>query len=183
MSVDDLCRAAGVKKGSFYHYFPSKQDLALAALDDYFTTCIECDLKNIFAANIPFEDQINSLSEAILQEQRESLSRYGHVCGCPMATLGSELAGQAEEQAINRKVEDMFAHCRTVLQSAIERAVTEKIIPPCDAAQKSMEIHDFITGQMIMARIHNSLEGLERDLNAGMKRILGINIQTGAAAL
>ena len=33
VSVDDLCAHAGVNKGSFYHFFPAKRDLALAAID------------------------------------------------------------------------------------------------------------------------------------------------------
>ncbi|MFO1143836.1 MAG: helix-turn-helix domain-containing protein [Amaricoccus sp.] len=30
-SVDDLCRAAGVTKGAFFHHFPSKEDLGISA--------------------------------------------------------------------------------------------------------------------------------------------------------
>jgi TetR/AcrR family transcriptional regulator, transcriptional repressor for nem operon len=30
-TVDDICRAAGVTKGAFFHYFKSKEDLAVAA--------------------------------------------------------------------------------------------------------------------------------------------------------
>ncbi len=32
-SVDELCREAGVTKGAFFHHFPSKTDLGIAAAD------------------------------------------------------------------------------------------------------------------------------------------------------
>ncbi len=32
-TVDDICAAAGLSKGSFFHHFKSKEDLALAAAD------------------------------------------------------------------------------------------------------------------------------------------------------
>ena len=31
LSVDDLCHAAGVTKGAFFHHFKSKEDMAVAA--------------------------------------------------------------------------------------------------------------------------------------------------------
>ena len=34
VGVGEICAEAGVQKGSFYHFFPSKQDLALAVIDD-----------------------------------------------------------------------------------------------------------------------------------------------------
>ncbi len=34
-TVDDICQAAGVTKGAFFHHFDSKEDLAVAAADHF----------------------------------------------------------------------------------------------------------------------------------------------------
>ncbi|MDY0871497.1 TetR/AcrR family transcriptional regulator [Dongia rigui] len=34
-SVDDICQAAGVTKGAFFHHFAAKEDLAVAAADHF----------------------------------------------------------------------------------------------------------------------------------------------------
>src|SRR2546429_9324960 len=33
-TIDQICEKAGVKKGSFYYFFDSKADLAVAAIDE-----------------------------------------------------------------------------------------------------------------------------------------------------
>ena len=39
-SVDDLCRAAGVTKGAFFHHFASKNEMAVAVADHWTTTTV-----------------------------------------------------------------------------------------------------------------------------------------------
>ncbi len=175
VSVDDICRAAGVQKGSFYHYFPSKLELAMTAMEEHFTQHVEADIARVFAANIPFAQQIDNLADAILKEKQESLVKYGRVCGCPLAALGSEMIGQDEEKTIVARVEEMFAQCRARLFTAVTAAMHTGEIPRGDANALTQEIHDFITGLMMVARVHNSLDGMERDLKSGMQRILGLD--------
>ncbi len=50
-SVDDLCAAAGVTKGAFFHHFKSKEELAVAAAD-YWTVNA-----NTLFANAPFQQR------------------------------------------------------------------------------------------------------------------------------
>lgn len=173
VSVDDICKAAGAKKGSFYHYFPSKQDLAIAMLEEYCDYKIECVMKPVFAANKSFAQQIDDLTAAILQDARKNLDAHGSVCGCPIAAMGSEMIGE-DEKVIHEKVAELFLRCRDFLTAAIESAIDSGEIPACKIDAKAEEIHDFITGLMVMARIHNSLDGLERDLGPGLRRILGL---------
>lgn len=90
-----------------------------------------------------------------------------------MAALASEMVGE-ENAAITAKVEEMFDNCKAYLRRAILAASKAGTIETMDANAKTEEMHDFITGQMMVARVHNSLDGLARDLKPGMRRILGL---------
>jgi TetR/AcrR family transcriptional repressor of nem operon len=68
-----------------------------------------------------------------------------------------------------------LTRCREIFIDAFRNAIRNKEIPAVDVDSKAQEVHDFITGLMIMARIHNSLDGLERDLKPGLTRILGLD--------
>ena len=35
VGTSEICKAAGVNKGTFYHFFPSKADLLVAAIEAY----------------------------------------------------------------------------------------------------------------------------------------------------
>jgi TetR/AcrR family transcriptional regulator, transcriptional repressor for nem operon len=177
VSVDDICRAATVKKGSFYHYFPSKEILAATAMEEYFHAHIEPDLKKIFAANISLARQVDLLSDFIIAEQKDVLSKYGRVCGCPLAALASEMISP-ETRLIGQKAQEIFQICQSYMAQSIAAAAKDNLIPPCDAMQKAAEVNDFITGLMMMARIHNNLDGLIANLKPGIIHVLGIQQNT-----
>ena len=49
VGLNELLKAAGVPKGSFYHYFESKEDYGKALLEDYFGRYL-ADIDSLFAA-------------------------------------------------------------------------------------------------------------------------------------
>lgn len=171
VSVDDICHAAGVNKGSFYHFFPSKAALAAAAMDDHFSTKRPA-LDAAFSPDAPPLERFANLAAMIIASQEEAFEKYGHVCGCPFAALGSEIAGL--DETIRAKSDEIFAVYRRYCEDALRDAAAQNAIPDdADTAMLAEEISSYITGQMTMARIQNSLESLRRNLKEGIFRVIG----------
>ena len=51
-TIDQICERAGVKKGSFYYFFDSKADLAVAAVDEDWQRR-RPELDAIFSSTVP----------------------------------------------------------------------------------------------------------------------------------
>lgn len=172
VSVDDICKAADVKKGSFYHFFPSKVDLAIAAMEEsYRETKPLYDA--IFSPASPPVRRFEQMADFILAKQAEAAAKYGRVCGCPCASLGSEMAGQ--EEGIRAKFEDIAHRQERYYENALRDMVAEGLLPEAtDVKVLAQEIYTYLLGQIMIARIQNDLEPLKRDLKPGLLRLLGI---------
>lgn len=173
VSVDEICKTADVKKGSFYHFFPSKVDLAVAAMEQFYQ-----DAKPLFEevfdrSRSPIE-RFEKLAEVILRKQTEIAKQYGHVCGCPFASLGSEMAGQEEQ--IREKVENTMRKYKSkYYEQTIQDMVDEDLLPSdTDVKDKSQQLYSYILGQMMVARIQNDLKPLKKNLKDGLFKILDI---------
>lgn len=91
VSVNRICAEVGVLKGSFYHFFPSKRDLALAVIDH-----LEGGLGEVLdaherAARGPI-DKMRASAVAVAEIQRNLAASYGRIVGCPLGNLAMELA-------------------------------------------------------------------------------------------
>lgn len=179
VSVDDICKAAGVKKGSFYHFFPSKAELAVAVMEHYFDGKKPL-LDAAFSPTVPPVQRFHNLCDAILHKQREAFEKYGIVCGCPLAAMGSEMAGV--EEAIRAKSDEMCSRHRMYIETALRDMVADGGLPAgTDIKAKSGEIESHIMGCTMMARIQNDLTPLDRDIRVGVMRILGVDEKAEAA--
>ena len=180
VSVDDICKAADVKKGSFYHFFPSKVDLAIAAMEESYKQ-VKPLYDGIFSADASPVERFERLADFTYEMQVQSAAKYGQVCGCPCASLGSEMAGQ--EEGIRAKFDDIVHRHVRYYENAIRDLVAEKVLPATtDIKAKAQEAYTYVLGQMMIARIQNNLEPLKRDLKAGLLRVLGVEAQATEAA-
>jgi TetR/AcrR family transcriptional regulator, transcriptional repressor for nem operon len=169
-TIDQICEKAGVKKGSFYYFFESKADLAVAALD---VACgkKQTELDSIFSATIPPLERIRKYCEFGYQKQVEMKQKYGSVLGCPLCTLGSEVSTQ--EQKLRERIEQIFDRQRKYLESVIRDALAEGLIEAQDPAAKAKMLQVYLHGLMTQARIQNNVDVL-RDGITGIFALLGI---------
>ncbi|MGA2549646.1 MAG: TetR/AcrR family transcriptional regulator [Burkholderiaceae bacterium] len=172
VSVDDICKAAGVKKGSFYHFFPSKVDLAMAAMEESFVD-VKPAYDAMFSASTPPLERFAKLADYTYEAQRTYAEERGRVVGCPCTSLGCEMSGQ--EPGIREKFDENMHRMERYYEQAVRDLVVEEVLPAdTDVKAKAKEIYAYLLGQMMIARIQNDLTPLQRDLKAGLWRILGV---------
>ena len=180
VSVDEICATANVKKGSFYHFFPSKADLALATMDWCMQQTI-AEYDDIFSPRRHPIERFDKMADLLYEKQEEKRQEHGQVCGCPFITLGSELASQ--DAAIGDKVRNICAQKLTYYESALRDLVAYgEISPATDIKLKAEEIFAFIIGQLMMARINNDLSFIRDSLKNGLRDLVGVKAHIKRAA-
>lgn len=122
--IDQVLRACEVPKGSFYHYFKSKDDFGFALIDAY----QEFFLKRLDRCFGPGnEDTLRAKLDAFLAESIEGMTRYAWRRGCLVGALGQELAALNDEY--REKLESAMREWETVLAGALRRAQAAGEIP------------------------------------------------------
>ncbi len=170
VGVEEICARADVRKGTFYHFFPSKADLAVAAYEAHWRE-IEPLFQAAFSADLPPLDRLTRWCDSIYDQQLELFQKYGHVCGCPFSNVGSELSTRDEK--IRRKSAEMIECGMPYIERAISDAVRAKLLPKRDVREAAEDIAACVLGQMLHAKILNEPEML-RDLDRLVRQQLGV---------
>jgi TetR/AcrR family transcriptional repressor of nem operon len=178
VSVDQICERAGVNKGSFYYYFGSKADLAVAAYEEHWRQR-QPELDRLFSAQVPPLERLTRWCESAYERQKERANKYGHVCGCPYASIGVEIATQDDK--IRAKAEELIARGTKYVETAIAEAQREGSLPAGDARQLAQQAYSFVLGALLRAKIQNDAEVL-RDLAPTVMAIIGAKSEAGVAA-
>lgn len=169
-TIDQICDKAGVKKGSFYYFFDSKADLAVAAIDaDWPGRRLELDA--LFSPSVPPLERFRKYCEYSYRFQEEICSKCGSVLGCPLFSLGSEVSTQ--EDLLQKKIREILDYKQHYFESAIRDAHADGLINAPDAAVKARMLFAYYEGLLTQARIQNDLAVL-REMEEGTMSVLGV---------
>lgn len=115
--INAVLKACGVPKGSFYHYFSSKEDFGLAVIEHFAN---DYDASLVALLEDPMTPPLERL-QRYFAVSRAYMSEHDHATGCLIGNLGQELAGQSVRfrEALNsafQRWEARFAHCLQAAQ-------------------------------------------------------------------
>ncbi len=176
-TVDHICEKADVRKGSFYHFFDSKAELAKAAIEAEWEKERE-QWDRMFSPSVPPLERFRRLAKRTYEEQVELKRQHGRVLGCPLCNLGAEVS--TLEPELRETIERIMAQSRRYFETAVRDAKAEGLISTKDVAAKARTLHTYGEGLLTMARIHNNPE-LLRDMERGILDILGVKESAGAS--
>ena len=177
-SVDDICEKAGVKKGSFYHFFKSKAELEVAALETHWQRSRQW-WDEVFSPSTPPIQRFENYFAFVVKRQADLQKEYGSVLGCPLCSVGSEVSTQ--EADIRAKAQEILDQYVKYFESTIRDAHAQGLIVAPDAEATARMLYAYVLGTLTQARIANSLEPLQ-GLRAGGLGLLGVNQPSLAAA-
>lgn len=165
--VQDIADAAGVPKGSFYNYFASKEEFAIAVLDRYRTAAHQHFTSALERGDCSPLERLRSFLEASAQRMADS----GFTESCLAGRLAQELAG--EIAAFRKPLCQVFSSMRSLVAACLVEAQNLGEIATDDDPEA---LADFLVnswqGAMLRAKTSESARPLEVALDLFFHRIL-----------
>jgi TetR/AcrR family transcriptional regulator, transcriptional repressor for nem operon len=171
VSVDDICKAANVKKGSFYHFFPQGKDELVAASLRRLADEIRPDYDAVFSASVPPLERLHGFFELVKKRQADLHAEAGRVLGCPFSSLGTEVI--SADAGLREAVQGLVKSKLKYLENALRDAMAEGLVAKGDPTKLAQSIYLFLEGSLAQARIQNDLSYLDA-LEEGCLRLLGV---------
>jgi len=156
VGVAAICEHAGVKKGSFYHFFPSKRELTLAVLDAYYADLKENLIDKAFADDVPPLARLERFAEFAYQFQKQVMADTGRVLGCPFGNLATELSTQ--DEPIREKIHRAFAKFQTQIRHVLQDAQHAGELRNLDVAATAKAMLAYLEGVLLLAKNQNDPE-------------------------
>lgn len=152
-TVDQLCRQAGVSKGTFFHYFKSKEELAVEAAKNWSKVTTE------FFKSAPYTKLKDPLDRILgyIKFRKDLLKGELPAFTCLVGTMVQETFNSSSDIR-EACYESIFGHAKNLLENDIEEAM-KLYAPTAKWTAKSLALHTqaVLQGSFILAKASEDL--------------------------
>jgi TetR/AcrR family transcriptional repressor of nem operon len=159
VGVQEICAHAGVQKGSFYYFFPSKRTLALAVIEAYGQR-VRAMWQDAMAPDGPLLERLQRVFARAYTTHRTLVEATGQMHGCPIGNLALELSGQDED--LRQRLHATFTSWTEAVADVLRQAVTAGELPALDTSITAQAVVAYFEGVLMLAKIQNDPDVMQR---------------------
>ena len=157
--IAEILREAGANSGSLYYFFPTKEDLLRAVLEQY------KQMLEPFVLSPAFERVADPIERifAILDGYRRLMEATGFDLGCPIGNISLEVANVKPQ--LRGLLAENFSAWREAVESLIREAAG-RLPAGTDPRSLAWQILATMEGAVLLARAYRSFEPFDAAVDA-----------------
>lgn len=157
VGLNELLKAAGVPKGSFYHYFESKEQYGQALLQDYFERYL-ADIGALLdgdAESVSGHHRLMRYWERWLNSQCDDCTDQK----CLVVKLSAEVADLSD--AMRLTLRDGTDRIVARIARTIEAGIADGSLPARDAQATAQTLYQVWLGASVLGKLHRNRTALD----------------------
>lgn len=158
VGLSEILQTAGVPKGSFYHYFKSKELYGQALLEDYFVGYLADMERRLTLPGLSAYERLMDY----WQGWQNRCTLEGHGDECLVVKLSAEVADLSESMRITLRdgAERIVARITTCL----EEGQLDKSLPEADARQLAETLYQLWLGASLLNKLQRTGQSLQTSI-------------------
>ncbi len=168
VGIKEICDSAQVQKGSFYHFFPSKRELAMAVIDDMAEDWAHGFIAEAFDRDLPPLERLDYMIDAAYYWQKAAKDLEGRMPGCLFGNLALEIS--TRDEVLRAKLNAVFAKASSQFEETLDEAIEQGLIAPLDCAATAQAMLAYLEGMILLAKTRNDPEVI-RELGPAIKTL------------
>lgn len=162
--INEILKATGLPKGSFYFYFKKKSEVAEAVLQYYGSRITE--LLRVVAAD---SDSWGSFCDSFLRAFQEELADKRYY-GCPLAVVGTEIAFHEKELA--KHYNQAMGEIQKIFEQVLRKDGIAKKAGEAELEELAALCLAVYEGNLVLYRLSKD-QGLLLRMNRQLKAVVG----------
>ena len=155
-SVDAVLQASGVKKGSFYYYFKSKEDLGYAIIESHLRRFSDHVLGKAFSGTKDALMELEDFLDIILELHRQRNCSGG----CLMGNMAMEMSDIHE--GFRRKFQEVFEDWRIRVAGVLQKAKNSgQFNDHMDSTRLAQFVIAGVEGGILLSKVKKDIKVLE----------------------